>query len=85
MISPTGVSTATLLTPNLIRIANCGAPREETVQQGAETQLNSAESDGACPDAPMESMAALFGMPCIGAPLEGRQQFAEELPSAQIL
>jgi hypothetical protein len=65
----------TLLAPAVTRTAKYGAE---------EIQLKSEESDGACPDAPMEGMAALFDMPCIGAPLEGRQQFAEELPSAQI-
>jgi hypothetical protein len=55
----------------------------ETVQHGAERQLGPviATNDGARPDALMEGMAMSFAMPCIDAPLEGRQQSAEELPS----
>ena len=56
--------------------------RDETVQQGAERQLvSSAEiCDGACPGAFMEGMAASFAIaiPCIDAPLVGRQQSGEE-------
>jgi hypothetical protein len=52
------------------------------VQHGAETQLASvvATNDGACKGALTEGMAMPFAMPCIDAPLEGRQQSGEELP-----
>jgi hypothetical protein len=85
-VSPTGVNDTTLLTSNFAGVADCGPVTEETVQHGAVMQLApaGAENDGACPDALMEGMAATFDMPCIGAPLWGRQQSAEELPSAHI-
>jgi hypothetical protein len=65
--------------------ASCCAVTVETVQHGAELQFDpaTAESDGACPDAPMDAMAS-FVMLGIGASFEGRQQSMEELPSAQI-
>jgi len=69
------------LTPTF-GVAICGLVRAETVQHGPELQLDPT-SDGACPDALMEGMPTI-GMPCIDAPLEGRQQSGAELPSAQI-
>ena len=70
---------------NFTGAANCGDLTVETVQHGAVLQLvpAAAESDGACPDAPMDAMASL-DMPGIGASLEGRQQSRVELPSAHI-
>jgi hypothetical protein len=83
--SSTGANDATLLAANFTGAANCGDLTVETVQHGAVLQLGpaAAESDGACPDAPMDAMASL-DMPGIGASLEGRQQSRVELPSAHI-
>ncbi len=71
------------LTPTF-GVAICGLVRANIVQHGSELQLDplSAGFDGACPDALMEGTPAI-GMPCIDAPLEGRQQSGAELPSAQ--
>jgi hypothetical protein len=82
---PAGVEDATWITPNFTGAASCAAVTVETVQHGAELQFDpaAAESDGACPDAPVNAMAP-FVMPGIGASLEGRQQSMEEPPSAQI-
>ena len=81
--SPVGVNDTTPLRLNFTGTASCEAVTIETVQHGAETQPASvaATNDGACPDALMEGMAMSFAMPCIDAPLDGRQQSGEELPS----
>lgn len=65
--------------------------RAEAVQHGAERQSGSTGTncDGACRAdafaASMEAMESSFDMPCIDAPLEGRQQFMREWPSAQTM